>query len=455
MGRRTYGAAPLTDPVSAGSGQPNNHDNRKKVKIAAASGAALVLVIAGIAVGSSLSGKSQPEKTIVSVDSCVTGFIDSLDESDNTAMLNYLHPSLRDDISALDKLNIAELRRIEHDFDMTLSDISIVGSSDFSDSISVLEEGIISAYGVEIEITDARKVEATATSSYEVDGEIYSSPVDFEFVCINDGTDWYIYSGDYSEIDADSVSMQNDSPVGNVHIGNTNDETSDIVYKNTLSPDYYDEAAADLKAGHVMIEGEQYVFPVSLFNLKDVISPVLEETSETLMPRHEYIDMPFKFIDHNYDPGSMRITVKNISDSTESLVGNDRNGIITSLYVGVAPGEAYPNVYLPGNITLGCTYSEIASMYGRPDNYSETEQLIWHDSCIAVYQYSLQNSNNRLYLEFDQNSQLIAFQYYLADLTGNPAVERTNSVLTTESAQTDTVSDVPDAADETDSSVSG
>lgn len=414
MGKRVYGEASA----------PKKKLTDKSVAIVAVASLACLEITASVI---AVANDSKKDNKYSSVDDCVIGFIDAIDESDENTMISYLHPSLRDVASPLSTLNISELRRLEDDFDITISDVKVNDVTDISDDVISLKEGIFDTYNVDIDIKEARKVSAEAKTVYSLEecGDEMSSVVNFNLVCINSDSKWYVYSGDYSNMESDAVQMA-DSPVGDIKIPASEEVTYPPVIKNRLDLDYYDGVANDLFAGKLTIDDAELVMPADLSDLKSFMKMVPDEDRVTLMPFNEYHSVPVIFTNNSYSSDCVDITVVNMSDATASVIAADESCKIVSFYIGqLRNGQNYPDVYLPGNITFGSSYSDVMSMYGQPSNYIETDQLIRHEDCLSVYQYDLDNSNNHLYLEFDNESNLVAIQYYYSDLTPEETVPMT------------------------------
>lgn len=434
MAARSYGGAGqksdrASDRIaqtSASSGGVMTKESKKpisfdKVKAAVIISAAIVIAGTSVFGVSKLVGNAFDESNgAASPDEAASAFVAAIDSSDDAALCKYIPRAVRDDGFMADTMNLSELKKLDEEHDITLSNIVIDAISDISDRSASLESGLYSIYNKSVKISDAKRVAVTSDMSYELDDKDYETQVSFNLISIKVGSKWYIYTGQQLSEDLDSE----DSDAVNILPAETDgSEPYDIistyikpVVKDVKELDFYDDARKDLEAGKLKIDNTEYVMPASYESMTDLF--LLAEdmfTEDTRVIRSNYIlkHLPIEFNKIDYSMTGFDISIGNITDADIDVT----EGVVTTLYMGL-PDEIYdyPDIYLPGNVTLGTDYDDIVKMYGNMDAYEENENLKLHPNCAVIYQADLNNKRNHVYFEFSYDNKLVAVQYHYFDL---------------------------------------
>lgn len=357
-----------------------------------------------------------------SPDEAATAFVTAIDCSDDTLLNKYLPRAIRDSGFMADTMNISELRKLDAEHDITLSNIVIDNMSDLSDRTGALESGLFSVYNKQVKISDARRINVTANMSYDVDGSPHETQVSFNLISIKVNSKWYVYTGQQLSEDLDSADgdVVNILPAETMSTGQTYDIVSTYikpVVKETRALNFSSSALDELTAGHMSIDNVEYVMPTSYESMMNLF--ILADdmfTDETRVVKQNYIlaHLPIVFNKLDYTMTDFDISIGNATNKDIDI----KDGAITTLYIG-KPDEIYdyPDIYLPGNVTLGTAYNDVVQMYGRLDTYEDNEALVLHKNCGVIYQLNLGgNERNHIYFEFDYDNKLVAIQYYYYDL---------------------------------------
>lgn len=355
-----------------------------------------------------------------SADEAAASFVSAIDDSDDNLMYKYVPRDIRNSGFMADTMNISELKKLDEEHDISLSNIVIDSISDLTDKIKALESGLYSVYNKAVNISGARRVHVTADMSYDLEDHDYATQVTFDLICIKVRAKWYVYTGQQLSEDLDS----DDSDA--VHILQA-DDRADVPYdiistyikpvvKEIKPLSFYSSAKDDLISGKISIDNVEYVMPVSyqsMMNLYSLADDMFTEDTRKIKQNYILKHIPIVFNEAKYSMTGFDVSIGNTSDKEIDI----SEGIVTTLYIG-RPDNIYdyPDVYLPGNVTLGTSYDDIVKMYGRLDAYGGNDNVIKHAECAIIYQLELNNKRNCVYFEFNYDNELVAIQYYYFDL---------------------------------------
>lgn len=380
-----------------------------------------------IAAGASVFGVSKIVANVfdesngaASPDEAAVAFVSAIDSPDDSDLYKYIPRGIRDDGFMADTMNISELKKLDEEHDITLSNVVIDSIMDLSDRTDALESGLYNVYNKSVNISDAKRLFVTSDMAYDLDEQNYDTQVSFNLISIRVGSKWYIYTGQLLSEDLD---REDSNAVNILPMETSSSEPFDIVstyikpvVKDVRELDFYDDARKDLEAGKLEIDSEEYVMPESYESMTNLF--LLAEdmfTEETRKVKSNYIlkHLPIEFNKIIYSMTGFDISIGNMTNNDIDVT----EGNITTLYIGL-PDEIYdyPDVYLPGNITLGSSYDDVVKMYGSLDVYEENENLKMHPNGAVVYQANLNNKRNHIYFEFSYENKLVAIQYYYFDL---------------------------------------
>lgn len=353
----------------------------------------------------------------------------------------YLPPEIRNSGYAADIYGLSSLKAYDEKYDVILSNVEAVIDAQKLE-IAPLEDSLEYVYGKRVDISDAKLLTLTADMSYESDGESQVSPLTFNIISIKSNKHWYIYTGNFltedvtedesteasiSEDVGEDITITDEESVTNEPSYEIIEEDSTIGYvepviKEDVEIDFYDEALSDLKLGKVKIDGVDYVLPeanMHMSGLYELVDASIDANIRQVKPNYILKNLPIKFINEDYGMTEFSISVGNASDDSIDV----SEGIVTTLYVGLPKSEYaynvydYPDVYLPGNITLTSTYNDVVSLYGELEPYTgDNKSLYMYSDNVKIYQVNLHdNLHNHLYLEFE-NDVLVAIQWHFYDL---------------------------------------
>ena len=81
----------------------------------------------------------------------------------------------------------------------------------------------------------------------------------------------------------------------------------------------------------------------------------------------------------------------------------------------------YPDILLPGNVTIGTSYEDTVKVYGKDvlhkyDGKNDAvNKLGFQDTC-SIYTVDLNNDLNHLYLIYDSDGKLTALRWQYTDI---------------------------------------
>lgn len=430
MAGRTFGQSA---PAAAAASNVSKEDNAPNVQLGTMAkinwlvvGIALFAAIA-VLVGTyfvitvSLDGHNGA----VMPDEAAIGFVNALDDNTDDIMYSYVPRQIRGKQYVADTMNISDIKKLNDTYGVVLSNFVIISSNDLNDKISSLKDGLYSVYGKSVNICGAECVRMTADMRYLIDGEEQNSDLEFNIICIKVNTKWYVYTGQ-------AISENSTNTVRFIETASVNKTVYDIVTEyvkpivKTIKPlDFYGNALSDLQSGKVEINGNTYTMPSpysEMTGLYTIAESYLTDATRVVKQNYILKHLPIEFVDNRYAKTDFDISIGNTTDDIIDVT----DGTVTTLYVGLPENiYDYPDVYLPGNVTLGTSYADVVKMYGRLDRYEPNDNLNRHDDYFNIYQLPLNNKRNIIYFEFDSNEKLIAIQYYYFDLNGaidNPTI---------------------------------
>ena len=320
------------------------------------------------------------------------------------------------------------------------SDIQVTKETNWNKNIPALEKGLLNAYGVEIDIVEAKYIDLSAVLSYnskdnatssdasddvKVDENVRTSAIRFGVTVIRIGNKWYVCPNDAlvatEETSEDETNKDDKATV--------TDASSTVSYPtevkvDTLDLEFYDGALDDLQAGKLNVEANDYVMPIVYKDFKSVVKieeEIIDEESREIGPNKLLVGVPCNYVNEEYARTGLVMSLGNATDEKCDLL----DGIITTYYVGY-PGRTfeYPMVYLPGNVTINTSYDDVVKMYGELEKYDRNDEeakSYCKNLYIAsddVYCLKLNNVHNYIYFGFDADKKLTEIQYYYHDLNG-------------------------------------
>lgn len=319
-----------------------------------------------------------------------------------------------------------------------MENIKAEKSESISGMISELEKGYEDFYGKTVKIKDAMKVTLSADISYNTpklkymsNTKDYNKSVDFDVICVQIGSKWYVYTGGH--IDSDKISIVPE----NVFAIDEEDliPDPDLDYEGKPEPeeeyipeipevDAYEGAASDLRAGRVTIDGAEFILPIEYSKLESVLkikADVIKDEDRFIESGKILKNLPAAYVNEEYSAVAPGISIANPYDSAKDLT----EGIISTLYLTkpISTTKKYPEIILPGNITIGTTYDDVISVYGDDvlmtyDGKNDDITKLNYTSDVKIYTVDLNNDYNRLYLMFDVDNKLMAIRWQYIDLNG-------------------------------------
>lgn len=471
MAKRTYGGiseSVSVNPTSITSSKPSEENSgvtesvakvkpKKKltkglgIVIAVVFGALIIIMASFITYRSMDVGYGAD-----SSDEAAVGYVEAIASDDNNSLQKYMPPQARRTGYMANNYDIMSLQTLDEKYDIALNDVRAVTDSVKIDT-SLLVEGFKKVYDTNINIKAAHKMDVSAVLSYNFDGKTVTDDILFNIICIQVGSKWYVYTGDLSNIfpniesvdntiittitpDADSESSTATTEPKTTEITATTEEATvqtettptteavlsykEPIVKDRLPITKYDGVLTDLQSGHVRIDDIEYIFPVeykAMTSLYMLVDKAIDEDVRTIKPNFILKNLPVAFKNNDYSKCEFYLSIANASDENIDVA----DGLVTTFMIGVPKSKYeyqiydYPDVYLPGNITFGCTYDEVTSVYGEletvsVDAVSSVVNIYAKD--VDVYQVKLNdNKHNFIYLQF-VNHELVAIQWYFYDL---------------------------------------
>ena len=371
-------------------------------------------------------GASMPEDA-------AKGYIQAIADGDEVAFKRYLPPIVRDEGYVADTNNLSEIKMLDEKYDIDIGDIVVIIDS-ANLNIDDLEVGFYELYGKDISIKDAVKLSASTTMSYKIDDKSYDTDLVFNLVSIKVGFKWYIYTANLVSDDYDDKpELDEDVSIDESEL-QTKDENFEIVddkgvieYVSPINKDLkplskYETVRTDLTNGSVNIDGVDYLFPVlysDMISLYTLVDESIDEDMRLIEPNYILKNLPIEFVNKDYGMTDFHVSIAN--STKENIDVSD--GIVTTFYIGLPKSRYsyqiynYPDVYLPGNITLTSSYKDVVNMYGDLEEYTgNNDSLYMYSDNVKVYYVNLHgNKRNKLYFEFEKDV-LVAVQWYFYDL---------------------------------------
>lgn len=376
---------------------------------------------------------------IDSSDSAAYYFVKAVSKNDSKKVMKCLLSSSRDAGFKLDTMSLAPISDMKSKYtDVNISNMVIDSVVDLSDQCDSLSGGYYSIYNADEEFTDARKyIMSSRMKCSSEDKPEENFNIIWNIITVKSARNkkWYVYTGqqlteDLSREDADLVNIYDindtlDTSSDFVDYDVTNDQVYDIMYtkiqsvnKTVKALNFYSDAAKDLSSGKLWIDSFEYFMPItyqSTLNFITINDDKLED-SQSVVPANSIIKrVPVSFSNIIYSKTGISVNIGNPTNSPIDIYG----GTIVGLYLSIPEQDIYdyPDVYLPGNVTFGTEYKDVARMYGELTLYdgSNSDLKLYSDS-VKIYQKDLNNERNHVYFEFE-NDKLVAIQYYYFDLT--------------------------------------
>lgn len=376
-----------------------------------------------VSIPNKANGFETPEQT-------VTEFIGAIDGSSDTMISDCLHLDLAGKDIKEATMNISDLTHLEEEYDITFSDVEIGAPVECSSDDA--EQGLLNAYGMNLEVVEACMVPASANMSYTIGNLDHTAQVNFDLVCVRiksggKALKWTVYTGKSFD-EQPVISITYNESIGsisgevpeNANVDTTDDEMPEKPVTKTLKElEFYEAAFDDLTAGKVTIDDAEYTFPVqysnlsSLFSIRDKVFS--DDDSRIIRPNHILQHVVVDFCKKDYSKSKLDVSIGNVTKNNVDVA----DGVVTTLYIGKPKdGFDYPVIYLPGNVTFGTSYNDILKMYGPLDVCSDSSNIIMHNEAVSFYQVELNNRHNHLYLEFSSDNKLVAVEWYYYDLSG-------------------------------------
>lgn len=423
--KRCYRA--VAEPADNIEVQPlARQDIRKNApRVAICIGIGIILVIFAFAISLIISYNLDSTNGAMQADEAALGFIDALDDDSDDRMYTYIPKQLRGSKFMTDAMNISEIRSLNQKYDIALSNFVIISSENVADSIQALEAGVYDTYKQDIVIADAVKMQMSADMRYKIQDTEQDANLNFTVICIKVGAKWYVYTGKILTDLPDSSNITFEQPSESTVYDIIKDYVAPVV-KNPKPLEFSETALTELKSGKLTIDDKEYKMPEkysAMTGLYTLAEDQLPDTFQTIEPNYILKNLPIAFVNNIYSMTDFSISIGNSSFKTINI----KDGVVTTLYIG-RPDVTYdyPDVYLPGNVTINTSYDDIVKMYGPLQRIYEgldsddisriKDNIVSHEDCYSIYQLPLDNERNYIYFEFDSENKLAAIQYYYFDL---------------------------------------
>lgn len=326
----------------------------------------------------------------------------------------YLPRILREEGFVPDSDEFAAFREDYAGYRYQQDSLVIVNDEVFTDTAQ-LEQGLLSVYGKTETIREARLVQVKLRM---INGKDTNDFVDVmvNMIPIKILHKWYIYTGA-------PVSYQ-EEPVVFLTVcdkaESAGEQVADISYvekqpepvpdeTDALPLDFYEGALSDLLSGKFVMNGTEYALPdlfsafSGVFTLDKEALPASQ--SLTLSPDAILGNLPLRITDEAFD-GKLYVSVANLS--RESVLIQDAS--VTTLCISAKD----PVVLLPGNVTFGTSFPDVAKMYGDLLPVADTQ--FKGTLSDGVYAIPLENERNKIYLGFT-DGKLVEVQWFYIDVT--------------------------------------
>lgn len=413
MGVRSYGPAVKPKPAERPVDELESQEDKQ-----AASGYGWQIFLAAVLMGFILigglfyfilfyyfditGGESTPEQMAVS-------FVGSLTDSHPDAVLSYCIPKARQEGVLSDNMDITNIRRLSDERHISFLNRSIKSMDVLPENdVQALEQGIQELYGANVRIKDARRILVSTDMEWlDEDGVPQKEAKELTVIGIQVHMKWYVYTGrPLSEADVMKIAL----PVTEEET-ETIDVDTPVLFAPEPEPEPFvreprellkkEGLRKELESGKVEIEGFEQVMPAPYENLKSlfVIKPGSEADGISLKPDEVLSNPPVEMVNDRYSQTGVYVSIANTGAEEVSL----EEGMVVSLFLSV-PDEkhdGYPEVWLPGNVTFGTLYMDVADLYGDMEPYGGNNPRVevFEDTDIYSVQIGT-NRHNRLYLYF-------------------------------------------------------
>lgn len=302
---------------------------------------------------------------------------------------------------------------------VTIQDINFVSSeaSDMQSDVAALEIGFANTYSVNYVIDEAKSIHTIAElSGIYSDENDFNATLEFDVIVIKSGFKWYAYTGDVSSIE--SVKTVPDFPENYLISG---PEETDYFGVPSVAP--YKEALKDLQSGQFIIDHKVYYMPseygimTSLLRLDDA---AIAKEDRTISSEVILNNLPVKYVSEKYSSDVLSINIANPYPEDIDVA----DGVVTMLFMGRSSqkSDTYPSVMLPGNVTIGTSYDDVVSVYGKlkeQNGFFNDFDMMSIGYSVTVYVIPLDAEGNSLYLGFDSDNRLAAIKWIYYDLNGH------------------------------------
>lgn len=342
----------------------------------------------------------------------IAGYMNS---PDYDVIKRYLPRTLREEGFIPDSEAFAEFRSTYGAYH--IGDYAVLSDDAFLDTAQ-LEQGLTDVYGKTESIREARMVTLRFCLSDGSKKEPVAATV--SLIPIRILHKWYIYTGSpvsYEGETSEFLTIQAEA------LDTDGQEAADISYvekqeipvteADAVPLDFYEGAAEDLLSGKFVLNSTEHVMPDLLSAFSGVFA--LEEDalpasqSRTLAQDEILGNLPVTFAEDMPEDMKLYVSVANLSKEPVHI----RDANVTTLCISGGMGE--PVLFLPGNVTFGTSFLDVANMYGDLKKSTEDEQFKGQVS-DAVYYVDLKNRRNRIYLGF-RDGRLAEVEWFYIDMT--------------------------------------
>lgn len=339
------------------------------------------------------------------------GWVGSMNGYDDIMFDRYMLPSARKTGAMADMFDLVSIRELHKERRMVFGNIQ-AGEPEYlpESDLDRVRSGMVGFGGAD-GISVAARVDVSAEMSWS-DGRWAgdSRPVSFHIVCVERHGKWYVYTGaPLDDGDASDISIDEEVPA---EVDTTVDPVPTPFVRERRPVKPSDTAGNELFSGLVEIEGNQVTLPCGLDALQPLFSITEEGLAMEIAPNGMMDHLPLKMADDSYAAAWIYAGVAN--NGTEPAIVSD--GVLCRLWIGLPLDgfSAYPEVYLPGDVTLGSSYDEVVSVYGELEACPDTDRVEKWSEDAKVYAAPFGKSvHNRIYFQFaDDVLSAIGWDYY-------------------------------------------
>lgn len=366
----------------------------------------------------------------------IVGFITCLsDDSDNT-MFDYIPKEIRSSGFLIDTAGLSDLQKTDEIFNINFTAITIQDYVTLSDVAFVMND-IKSQYHVDMVVTDAVAAHVIADYEYKDGIDVKTDVFVVDLISIKVNNKWFVCPGVTIPDDTFKIdSVQQDTMAGkseskdssNVAVVEKSVDTLKYiapVEKEIPDVEPYKGILKDLQAGNVSIDGYDFVLPCPYLDMLNVFHLCYDTNSTALdtltiktsiKPNYILNDLPAVFTNLNYNMADLFVSIGNRTKENIYVDAGD----VTMFYIGLPKSPYsyqiydYPNVLLPGNVTLGTSRGDVEYAYGELTKCEDKSNVILYDDEAVVYAIQLDNSHNFIYFEF-VDEVLVAIEWYYYD----------------------------------------